>query len=410
MSNKISEMKQVKFLPIILVTVISFQLTSCGDSGINLENTIIQNYIDAKTAKERYQIELTGAHTDSIQQNIHIDWDSEKSYGEYRVVIADNQNFKNPFVYDVRYSNSLEKGMCIPGKHYFYKVLGKNYNPWIEDKDLLDFSNCDEIKKGEFSTKANTIRFADIDGVYNVRDLGGWRASNKIINYQKLYRGGNFKNMTADGLTQLTRCLNIKTEIDLRDKSDRPDRKDIEDGKSVLGETVQYVESPIIQCSYIFEQFNQVEPVSRSYYKNTKSSLYTAFTTLADESNYPIYFHCNAGADRTGTFAFLIEGLLGVSIDNLCLDYEFTCFSRLGGNQWRGPIDDDIGGRILGTAQDDSGNYCAFGPLIDNMMKWYGKDNGAKDNSLSSAIENYLKRFVGIDQNKIDKIKSILLK
>ena len=39
-----------------------------------------------------------------------------------------------------------------------------------------------------------------------------------------------------------------------------------------------------------------------------------------------ILFHCNKGADRTGTFAFLLEGLLGVSESDLAKDYELTSF------------------------------------------------------------------------------------
>ena len=39
-----------------------------------------------------------------------------------------------------------------------------------------------------------------------------------------------------------------------------------------------------------------------------------------------VYFHCAEGADRTGTLAFLIEALLGVSESDLSKDYELTTF------------------------------------------------------------------------------------
>ena len=43
--------------------------------------------------------------------------------------------------------------------------------------------------------------------------------------------------------------------------------------------------------------------------------------------NEPVYFHCSAGADRTGTVACLLEALLGMSRSDIDKDYELTCFS-----------------------------------------------------------------------------------
>lgn len=40
----------------------------------------------------------------------------------------------------------------------------------------------------------------------------------------------------------------------------------------------------------------------------------------------PVYFHCTAGADRTGTLACVLEGLLGMSQSNIDKDYELTTF------------------------------------------------------------------------------------
>ena len=40
-----------------------------------------------------------------------------------------------------------------------------------------------------------------------------------------------------------------------------------------------------------------------------------------------MYFHCHGGSDRTGTLAFLLEGLLGVSESDLSKDFELTYYS-----------------------------------------------------------------------------------
>ena len=45
--------------------------------------------------------------------------------------------------------------------------------------------------------------------------------------------------------------------------------------------------------------------------------------------------HCNEGASRTGTGAFLVEALLGVSYEDMVRDYELTNFSQSGSKRWR---------------------------------------------------------------------------
>ena len=42
-----------------------------------------------------------------------------------------------------------------------------------------------------------------------------------------------------------------------------------------------------------------------------------------------IYFHCTIGTDRTGTIAYFLEGLLGVSEEDRLRDYEMTYFFGL---------------------------------------------------------------------------------
>ena len=55
-----------------------------------------------------------------------------------------------------------------------------------------------------------------------------------------------------------------------------------------------------------------------------QQALHHVITWLKEDRN--IYFHCIGGADRTGTLAFLIEALLGVSENDLSKEYELTSF------------------------------------------------------------------------------------
>ena len=45
---------------------------------------------------------------------------------------------------------------------------------------------------------------------------------------------------------------------------------------------------------------------------------------LTEPAALPAVFHCEAGCDRTGVFAAVILGLLGVTEDEIATDYELT--------------------------------------------------------------------------------------
>ena len=46
----------------------------------------------------------------------------------------------------------------------------------------------------------------------------------------------------------------------------------------------------------------------------------------AGNDDFSLLFHCRIGADRTGTLAYFLEGLLGVSEEDRIEDYELTYF------------------------------------------------------------------------------------
>ena len=55
-----------------------------------------------------------------------------------------------------------------------------------------------------------------------------------------------------------------------------------------------------------------------------------AFNVFRSEKNFPLLFHCIGGTDRTGTFAFLLNALLGVDEEELVRDYEMSFLSNAG--------------------------------------------------------------------------------
>ena len=172
-----------------------------------------------------------------------------------------------------------------------------------------------------FETADVAPRNLYIDGVTNARDIGGWKTSSgKKVKQGVVFRTGKFsaditgeKLITEKGL-ETVRELGIKTEIDLR-KSD-----DDENGcltESPLGNGVRYVSVPLNSGGNIILL--------------NKDTIKDLFAVFGKEENYPIVFHCSIGTDRTGMLAFLINGLLGVSEDDLCRDFLFSNFGNIGG-------------------------------------------------------------------------------
>ena len=61
-----------------------------------------------------------------------------------------------------------------------------------------------------------------------------------------------------------------------------------------------------------------------------QNALAQELRVFADANNYPILFHCSVGRDRTGTLALLLQGLCGMSKEDIYIDYELSFFSARG--------------------------------------------------------------------------------
>lgn len=315
-------------------------------------------------------------------QSCTLRWKSNGSK-KYTLWVADNEGFENALQIT---TNRIQAqiGLLQPGKTYYWKVEG--------DGGV-------ESAVDTFSTKDAPCRVLSLDGAHNVRDLGGWTTeSGKKVNYGLLYRGGKLNAINAGdttlserGVSDMRDILGIKTEIDLRSSADNG------------GQTESFLGSDILYVASSLPQYSQIVPSFKNYKGAAPAALKKIFDALSDRTNYPVYFHCNAGADRTGTLAFLINGFLGVPYGDLTRDFELTSFS-LYGKRWRSDISE---GKFVsgGVMQDNADNFVAWGQLYELIMNDYAGEGG----TLSSAIENYLVSVVGCTGEQLQSIKEIML-
>ena len=180
--------------------------------------------------------------------------------------------------------------------------------------------NMEPLKAGTFAFGGKTYKIVPEGGVrmiytpsvWNVRDLGGWACTGGRVKYGKIFRGGNFGSISAADKATIVDWLGVATDIDLRNN----------------GETGGITASPLGGSVEYYHQ-------SLDFYANAVSTSAASARTVAVlkkvmacvAANKPCYFHCMSGSDRTGTIAYLLLSLLGVSQSDKDKEYELTAFS-----------------------------------------------------------------------------------
>lgn len=171
------------------------------------------------------------------------------------------------------------------------------------DTNAIDSAAFNDRQRG-------LVSWVDAPNARNIRDIGGWtglRTGRAFRGTQICDQKGRPLGLTAVGQRKLREDLCIRTDLDLR----RPNEID---GQSVspIGSNVNFVVASI-------EPYGKMFMTTNAYAK--------ALRVFADARNYPVYFHCWGGADRTGMIAFLLEALCGVGMVDIEIDYELTSFA-----------------------------------------------------------------------------------
>lgn len=315
----------VDFIPVKMRSYLNDTYDSC------------EKYADAKTEMDK-------------PLGTTVTWECDiDNISAYIVNLSENSDMSDAYSYETK-NNSYDFYNLKVGTRYWWNVTAIT-----SSGDRITGKTC-----ASFKTTDAAPRLLYIDGIVNARDLGGWKISDTVrVKQGMIIRTAKPNTTTSNLITQagidtMVNELGVKTEIDFRTDAHHP-----------YGIPCVYPGVDYIRCPFAYANFDN------------KLAIIDIFAKLADEDNYPVNIHCLAGADRTGLITYLVNGVLGVSREDLLRDYMLTNFTNNG--QWR-PIS-GISNYIdlLDNYQGDTYQQKVYGYLVNEI--------GVKAEHLDSLIE-----------------------
>lgn len=305
------------------------------------------------------------------------------------------------------------------GKNYYFRVY-KDNDPYL----LLNsgfFETTGTVRQLKIESRNSNQDWLD-----NVRDLGGWKASeNRKIKYGVIIRGPELNHITDgveevlisdDGVAELRR-LGVSVELDLRGLFE----PDASYESSVLGQDVQYIVCPLDLWFYRLNIYCSIKPKAITF-ANAIRELIPCI-----RENRTVYIHCKGGCDRTGVLCAIIEGLCGVSENDINHDYELSGRERNRENY------------LLAKGDSYDGDFKFAMEYIKGLMKYNGhiyvyyrgnyysaeekvnkhSPNLISDNALISALSNQrlgslqdcfrlLMELGGLTEQEMDELVELL--
>ena len=282
-------------------------------------SNISDESFDIHTAEQKAFLEYTGNYetcpgelypdgtkhlSDSLPIKLEFDYNNEESVEKYSIMFGQKADLSDGYVVDGTKDKSITFYNPFLGTNY-YKLIA-NYTDGSKDETLIR----------SFTVDSSYPRNLTIEGMTNCRDIGGRKtADGGTIKQGLIYRtsGKNQNGSLTDKTTEeMVNHLKVKNEINLAGDSDSYNLK-------LNGTTL------IEKCKMDTSSTGGYNHLSRN-----AEAAKNFFLTLDDENNYPLFYHCKIGTDRTGVCSVLLAGLLGVPENEIFQDYLFSNFGKIG--------------------------------------------------------------------------------
>ncbi len=303
--------------------------------------------------------DATGNKNVSTPEKTTLNWEFTAPDGyevkNYTLVFSQSMDLSDPYTV---------VGTKEPTISFYNSFLGTNYFKIVANFTTGDKQSSD-VKT--FKVTEQAPRNLYVGNMPNFRDMGGRTTyAGGKVKQGLIYRGAGSKfdyssTPNADAQEVLLRQLRVKTEINVADKTDN--------NLSLSGTTVK-------DC------FMDYGAVPYSNLARNSVKIRQIMEILADENNYPVFYHCRIGTDRTGITGIMINGLIGVPFNEAVQDYGFSNFAPIDNQRYPHKPNDTNG--------DDIAKY------LDELLALPGT---------TFQEQVYLAlRMMGVSAEKLDKI------
>ena len=257
-------------------------------------------------------IQVANQDVEAKKATVTWDYDDHNNDIKYSVSISTKLDFSDGF--EIKGSN--EQSIDL-----YNLFLGTNYYR------INAYDGDDVTTSGTYVLNVDTTYPRNLyvgNRMTNCRDMGGRvLPSGGTIRQGVLYRtcgngyAQNQQYIDDEGKDILLNQLKVKSEIVLH--NDDGFNFNLE-GTKVYKDYMDY----------------KGQTKSKHHFSRNTENVINTFKILADKDSYPVYYHCRIGTDRTGLIAILVNGLLGVELNDIYQDYLFSNFGKIGEKRYIG--------------------------------------------------------------------------
>lgn len=272
----------------------------------------------------------------------------------------------------------------------------------IPRKDTIHRSYYTLVFNNEHRAHTAT-RNIRIPGIQNFRDIGGYPSirTKKMVRWGMVYRSARIDSLPPLSRAELE-ALGIRTIIDF----DTPEDKD---AVVALPAHIKRINIPIsvaklktiltdIQDGSMASDtvYRLVERMNRELISRHTADYSRMFHILLDKENYPVLLQCSTGKGRTGIATALLLHVLGVNEDLIMNDYKLSnaYFDIPAATRYvyQMPVPIQEAVTTILSAKENFLNAAK-----DEVERRYGD------------VDIYIQKGIGLDDNQIKQLQSILL-